>query len=303
METYNEPPCLPNEWLGFAIRQINNNLEFVIFGDWCGERTRSQKALYELALNKFKVDDFGWICVSCNDYDGDPELFKAYTNKSTSVFYKRDNNNRLYPLISPATQSNNYDFIAPDFVFYNWPETGIENYETSRLEFLSINSLPATNLAGWRGTPHTEMRNKLIEISAVNPDILDCCAVNHMVGDAVMSYQQQIAKWRYLLDLEGFGHGYSGRLKLFFSMPRVTFIQERKFKEDYFQWLIPWKHYVPFKNDLSDLIENLNIIKSNPNQEKDIIATANEFSNSYLTQDQALKRVQNRIISYYSAVE
>ena len=298
METHHEPPSLPNEWLGFAIRQINNNPEFIMFGEWCGERVRSQKALYQLALSKHKISDFGWICVSCNDYDGEPELSKTYAHKPNHVFYKRDSNNRLYPLISPVSQFNNYDFTAPDFVFYNWPETGVENYETSRIEFLSIKNPPATNLAGWRGTPHTPMRSNLISLSGLHTDILDCCAVNHMVGDAVMSYQQQIAKCRFLLDLEGFGSGYSGRLKLFFSMPRVTFIQDRRFKEDYFQWLVPWKHYVPFNNDLSDLIENLNIIKANPNQERDIIAAANEFSNTYLTQDQALERLYNRILSY-----
>ena len=103
-----------------------------------------------------------------------------------------------------------------------------------------------------------------------------------------ISFHEQIERWRYLIDVEG--TGYSGRFKLLLNSPRLVFLQDRPHKEDFFQYLVPWSHYVPVKRDLSDLRANLATIKSDPQLEKSIIENAREFSRKYLSRASALQR-------------
>lgn len=74
------------------------------------------------------------------------------------------------------------------------------------------------------------------------------------------------------------------------SAPRLVFLQERPHKEGFFQYLVPWTHYVPVKRDLSDLRANLAAVKADPNLEKSIIANARAFAGKYLTRASALAR-------------
>jgi hypothetical protein len=54
---------------------------------------------------------------------------------------------------------------------------------------------------------------------------------NNLKAKNFVSFHDQIARWRYLIDIEG--TGYSGRFKLLLSAPRLVFLQERPHKEDF----------------------------------------------------------------------
>ena len=69
-------------------------------------------------------------------------------------------------------------------------------------------------------------------------------------------------RYRYLIDLEG--AGYSGWLKLLLFAGRPLFIQTRWRREFFFDGLVPFKHYIPVKQDLSDLSSQIDLAEANP---------------------------------------
>ena len=64
---------------------------------------------------------------------------------------------------------------------------------------------------------------------------------------------EELARFKYQLDLGGWGGtSWTGTLHKL-SMPGVLFHHETSMKDSYFDNLIPWRHYIPIKEDLSDL--------------------------------------------------
>ena len=64
---------------------------------------------------------------------------------------------------------------------------------------------------------------------------------------------EELARFKYQLDLGGWGGtSWTGTLHKL-SMPGVLFHHETFMKDSYFDDLIPWRHYIPIKEDLSDL--------------------------------------------------
>ena len=130
-------------------------------------------------------------------------------------------------------------------------------------------------------------------------------AAEKLTAKNFLSFQEQVKKWRFLIDMEGIG--YSGRLKLFLASPRAVFIQDRIHEEFFFSHLKPWIHYIPVRNDLLDIEEALEKIKSNPELERKIIVNQRRFSQLYLTRDyakyylaQILSNTENPGLNFYN---
>jgi hypothetical protein len=91
------------------------------------------------------------------------------------------------------------------------------------------------------------------------------------------------------------GNGWSARLKVLLSSPRIVFIAERPYEEWFFEYLEPWKHYVPVKRDLSDLLTNYDIIEKDIRLQDYIKSNAVDFKNLYLTRTAAENRIKSII--------
>jgi hypothetical protein len=238
------------------------------------------KLLYE-SIHEFGVSDFQWILFNTGD--------KEVESLSNGTIADLDGN--PFHCFSYSTCSSKYSFTIPDFVFDHWKQTGLEDYETTRnwLKRHDIKS-PETDLLGWRGADTNTSRSKLVSLDdKINFDcefiIWDRTNPNKLTAKNFIGFQEQIEKWRFLIDMEGVG--YSGRLKLLLSSPRVVFVQSRIHEEFFFPMLKPWVHYVPVKNDLSDLMDNLLKVKGNLGIEERIIFNQRQFSQKYLTKDYA----------------
>jgi hypothetical protein len=258
---------------GFAIKKQQGKLSAIDFG---GYETRNQSTIWliQKAVELFSVKDFAWILINTSDREA--QLF----HEGLKVF-------------AYSTMTDNYAHTCPDFVYDHWRQTGLLDYEETRSELSAISSRPSTDMLGWRGAPTHPARDILVKFD--DKTDFDCELIHWDRSDPknlkarnFISFHDQIERWRYLIDIEG--NGYSGRLKLLLNSPRLVFLQERPHKEDFFQHLVPWSHYVPVKRDLSDLRANLAIIKSNPELEKSIIENAREFSLEYLSRASASKR-------------
>lgn len=95
-----------------------------------------------------------------------------------------------------------------------------------------------------------------------------------------------VKTYSILIDIEG--NGYSGRLKyLLWTLIPLLFV-DRPYKEYFFEFLEEWKHYIPVKRDLSDLVEKTELCLLNYSRAQEIAKNAYEFSKKYLTREAKL---------------
>lgn len=258
----------------FLVSKRDNKLNFVDLHE-CESRNKSTFKCIEQADNIYNFKDFDWIIINTSDKD----LGNSYHNLK---------------LFSFSSLNGNYDHVCPDFLFDCWKEVQIDDYEKVVEQICQINDeKPTTNFLGWRGALTHHNRYNLLKLTdknlydveeivwdRSNPDKLTC--VNYV------SLIDSVKKWRYLIDVEG--HGYSARVKIFLFSKRLLFLQDRPYKEWYYQDLKPWIHFVPLKPDLSDLNENFEIVRNDPNLEKQIYNNAFDFAQKNLKKSNAFER-------------
>ena len=105
-----------------------------------------------------------------------------------------------------------------------------------------------------------------------------------------------VKKYSILIDIEGCG--YSGRLKHLLWSHRPVLLVDRIHKEYFFEYLKEWEHYIPVKNDLSDLIEKTKWCMENYDKATVIAENAYQFSKLYLTRESCYKKWNNIIINH-----
>lgn len=264
----------PPPFISFAFRKRHGQLDFLEFGEY-ESRNKSTIKLINLANHLCYKPDYPWLIVNtCDNYKG------------TSY--------RQVPMVSYSTTTNDYSMTCPDFTYDCWKETGLDDYDDTIKNLQIISQEPSMlNKLGWRGANTHKSRELLVnQFSNNSYDISfivwDRTNPKKLVANNFLSLNDQVKKWRYLIDIEGYG--YSARLKILLSSGRVTFIQDRDEKEWFFEYLKPWEHYVPVSRDLSNLETNMQIIKSNPTLENIILENVKEFTNKFLTRDAAIKR-------------
>jgi Glycosyl transferase family 90 len=105
-----------------------------------------------------------------------------------------------------------------------------------------------------------------------------------------MTLQQQTDKFKYILNLEG--HTAAFRLGYELSSKSVVLLADSKWKLWYSDFLEPYTHYVPVKNDLSDLYDMIRWCRDNDERCVQIIKNANAFYEKYLGVDGILDYLQ-----------
>jgi len=276
-------------WDGFAVRKEGNTLLTLAYRNY-ETRNESTLALLSAACAEYGIGDFDWVMINTGDLE-DPGL------RSGNPLLVVDLDGNAFPYLSYSTADGRFDVTIPDFVFDHWRQTGLDDYETTRNALKRLDAPPpATDLLGWRGALTHPSRSALVALDdKTNFDcefiVWDRSNPEKLVARNFLSFEQQVARWRYLIDVEG--RGYSGRLKLLLCARRVVFIQERRHQEYFFQGLQPWVHYVPVRSDFSDLPANLARVKGDPALESAIIAQASAFAQMFLTRDFAKYRLAN----------
>lgn len=275
------------QWEGFAIKKEAADILVKNFHSY-ETRNESTLRLIQRAILRYGVNDFDWLMVNTGDID------RSNIEDSKNCWV-HDDHGYAYPLLAYSTSTKQFANTIPDFVFDNWKQTGLDDYEKmreslSRFDFPS----PATQCLGWRGALTHPSRKILVDLD--DKIDFDCELIqwdrtdpNKLTASNFLSFEEQVKKWRYLIDMRGVG--YSGRLKLLLSSHRVIFLQERIYEEYFFPYLKPWIHYIPVKEDLSDLNENLTFLKSKPELESQILRNAADFAQIYLTRDFAIYKM------------
>ena len=80
-----------------------------------------------------------------------------------------------------------------------------------------------------------------------------CVMKTNYVTNILTDYEESLYKFILIID----GHLISSNLSFHLYMKSCILLQESKYKLWYSDLLIPMKHYIPIKNDLSDLMKQI----------------------------------------------
>ena len=178
------------------------------------------------------------------------------------------------------------------------------------------------NIAVFRGgstgcgtTTETNMRLKIAEMGLKNKKYLDAGITNWNVrprknrGEKHLSTihpgqlpfgltsklsPEEQSEYKYIVHIKG--HVSAFRLSLELSMGSVILYVKNPWKIWYTDMLEPYKHYVPVKDDLSDLISQIKWCINHDKECQEIAKNAVEFYNKYLQKDGILDYMQKIIV-------
>lgn len=97
------------------------------------------------------------------------------------------------------------------------------------------------------------------------------------------------AKYKYLIDIRGYSFGRMNRL---LQLGRPVLRVESIYTEWFDKYLVPMKHFVPIKADLSDLIEKIELLNCREDIYEEIVNNAREFSEKYLKEESYLMNLK-----------
>ena len=148
--------------------------------------------------------------------------------------------------------------------------------------------------AFWRGSLFTDFsRRCLFELGKKYPQYLLVEDSNR--GGKFIPMSEQ-ARYKYLIDTRG--NAWSSRLQTLIKLGRVIFVADRPYREWFFDRLKPEEHYVPVKEDMSDLIEKICYMEQHPEIYEKIVRNLNEFVEENLTPRRIVFEAKELILRY-----
>jgi hypothetical protein len=108
-----------------------------------------------------------------------------------------------------------------------------------------------------------------------------------------MSIEEQ-CQYKYIVHIDG--HVSAFRLSLELKMGSVILLVDSGWKMWYYDLLQPYVHYVPVKNDLSDIYDKIEWCKNNDDKCKEIVLNAQKFYETYLQKDGTLDYMQKILV-------
>jgi hypothetical protein len=190
------------------------------------------------------------------------------------------------------------DVAVPDFVFCRWPEVGIDDYdETCQAVAAAGEQAAELDVVGWIGTTEAHPnRGVLHRLGREHPGLLDIERVQWVRDDSALqlssaggnarSLPDQARRWGALIDVEG--GAYSGRLKLLLHSGRPVLIQDRPWREWFWDELVPWENHIPVQRDLSDLVARARWVLDNPLEAERIGRAGQDLARRLLTRTSAV---------------
>lgn len=311
-EIIHDPPLYKDYYIirdGVKIRTDNPT---IIYSEFFNGLPRSREngiaQMVKSVIQKYEIKEDFTLHIRIADGPWEPGVLKEDGWDAPDIEVTE---NFLRPtMYSFSVYNKRYDLAFPDYIYIGQPESGLIDYTETVNNF--VDTIPKNNKIGWSGAlqcaHYPNPRTKFLEMSMKMPEIFDSriANINTSYYDGYkhcenrMSYQNQVDEWKYLIDMEGCG--WSGRFKVLMSSPRIVFFVDRPYHEWYFGEMVPWKHYVPVKRNLSDLIENYNRIESDIDLQNYIKTNQKIFVQNYLTREAGEKRVYEiilKMIEYY----
>ena len=255
------------------------------FFDYGGQETRNESTI-KLIINGLKSNE---------------DVF--YNKKLETVINTSD------PIIENtfgyAHSTDKYKTI-PCFTFDHFKRVGIDSFENTINKIkIEANNPPNINKLFWGGTLDTRVLPRMLYqlIAIKHPNLVLCNSVKKIVGN---NPEKLIAhnfvplpdhcNYKYLIDIEGLG--WSARLKFLCFTKRVLFINERPYQEFWMEGLKDGENCIMVKRDLSDLIEKLGYIESDPELYYKLSTNLYEFAEKTFTKE----NINNHIVEVFKKI-
>lgn len=100
-------------------------------------------------------------------------------------------------------------------------------------------------------------------------------------GESFIPPEDYYTKYQVAVVLGGFGAAF--RTSIHLSTATAIALQEYRFKEWFTPMLKPFEHYIPLREDLSDLDETMRWVAENPTKVRQIARNGHEFYQRYLS--------------------
>ncbi|KAG8519031.1 Protein O-glucosyltransferase 3 [Galemys pyrenaicus] len=183
------------------------------------------------------------------------------------------------PIISWCGSLDSRDIILPT---YDITHSTLEAMRGVANDLLSIqgNTGPSwinkTEKAFFRGRDSREERLQLAQLSKENPELLDAGITGYFffqekekeLGKAKLIGFFDFFKYKYQVNVDGTVAAY--RYPYLMLGDSLVLKQDSPYYEHFYLELKPWKHYVPVRRNLSDLLEKVKWAKENDEEAKKI---------------------------------
>ncbi|XP_014733091.1 PREDICTED: KDEL motif-containing protein 2-like isoform X5 [Sturnus vulgaris] len=183
------------------------------------------------------------------------------------------------PVISWCGSVDSRDIILPT---YDVTHSTLETLRGVTNDLLSIqgNTGPfwgnKTERALFRGRDSREERLHLVRLSKENPELLDAGITGYFffrekekeLGKAQLMGFFDFFKYKYQVNVDGTVAAY--RFPYLLLGDSLVLKQDSQYYEHFYIGLKPWKHYVPVKRNLEDLLEKIKWAKENDEEARKI---------------------------------
>lgn len=237
-----------------------------------------------LTIAKENIKNNFSVVISTSDYAKDNTPHFAYAKS-------KDNNNVI---------------LIPDFIMDSWPACEIDDYTTTVNAMVEkSNEKILYDKLFWIGNVIThKSRVTLCELAQIDNRI-EAIAMDWQRNEFKVLKKQPSTffislpdhcRYKYLIDIQGVG--YSGRAKILLFSGRPLFLVDRKWHEYFYKDLKPYAHYIPVKEDLSDLIEKMNWADNHQEKVLKIAKNAQDYAINNLTRGKAVEYLANALVEY-----
>ncbi|XP_003129882.1 KDEL motif-containing protein 2 isoform X9 [Sus scrofa] len=212
------------------------------------------------------------------------------------------------PIISWCGSLDSRDVILPT---YDITHSTLEAMRGVTNDLLSIQGhtgpswINKTEKAFFRGRDSREERLQLVQLSKENPQLLDAGITGYFffqekekeLGKAKLIGFFDFFKYKYQVNVDGTVAAY--RYPYLMLGDSLVLKQDSPYYEHFYMALKPWKHYVPIKRNLSDLLEKIEWAKEHDEEAKKI-AKEGQLTARDLLQPHRLYCYYYRVLQKYA---
>jgi hypothetical protein len=228
--------------------------------------------------------------------------YAIYLGDHSVNYCDLENIDRWFCMSQTIENIKNNINIFPEYGFYQWDSAYEGTFTNKIINLHKIYEEKPIILDKivWAGSLQCGVRNLFSIIASSRQDLFKCEVIEWSLSyledgrayqkpsNNFMTIEEQ-SKYRAIIDIEGYG--YSGRTKILLHTGRPLLLVDRLLWDWPMHLLIPWIHFIPVNQNLSNLIEQAEWIFNNKEKADEIGRNALEFAKIHFTTENAIKRV------------